>query len=151
MITLVMSVAIDCDRSRVWRALTDTHELVAWDQRVLAPVDTNADYPFAGQKVRWRYRLGSVQVVLHEQPREIAEFERLASSLRVGSLQFEQTYTLTQESNDPARTRLTMKLVTTSSIPVVDDVVDRFDVRKLAAERNDQTLRSVPKWCHQNP
>jgi uncharacterized protein YndB with AHSA1/START domain len=146
-----MSVAIDCDRSRVWRALTDTHELVAWDERVLAPVDAAADYPFAGQRVRWRYRLGSVQVVLHEQPREIAEFERLASSLRVGSLQFEQTYTLTQESNDPARTRLAMKLVTTSSIPVVDDVVDRFDVRKLAAERLDETLRSVQQWCHENP
>ena len=151
MITLVMSVAIDCDRSRVWRALTDTRELLAWDDRVLAPVDAASDYPFAGQSVRWRYRLGSVQVVLHERPREIAEGERLASSLRVGSLRFEQTYTLTQESNDPARTRLAMKLVTTSSVPVIDDVIDRFDVRKLAAERIDETLRSVQQWCHENP
>ena len=151
LITLVMSVAIDCDRSRVWRALTDTHELLAWDDRVLAPVDTASDYPFAGQIIRWRYRLGSVQVVLHEQPREIAECERLASSLRVGSLRFEQTYTLTQESNDPVRTRLAMKLVTMSSVPVIDDVIDRFDVRKLAAERIDETLRSVQQWCHENP
>jgi uncharacterized protein YndB with AHSA1/START domain len=147
-----MSVAIDCDRSRVWRALTDTRELLAWDERVLSPVDdTAADYPFAGQRIRWRYRLGSVQVVLHEQPREISEYERLASSLRVGSLRFEQTYTLTQESNDPVRTRLAMKLVTTSSVPVIDDVVDRFDVRRLAAARIDETLRSVQQWCHQNP
>ncbi len=151
MITLVMSVVIDCDRSRVWRALTDTRELLAWDERVLAPVDTAADYPFAGQRIRWRYRLGSVQVVLHEHPREISEYERLASSLRVGSLRFEQTYTLTQESNDPARTRLAMKLVTTSSVPVIDDVIDRFDVRKLAAKRIDETLRSVQEWCHRNP
>ena len=92
-----------------------------------------------------------MQVVLHEQPREISEYERLTSSLRVGSLRFEQTYTLTQESNDPVRTRLAMKLVTTSSVPVIDDVVDRFDVRRLAAERIDETLRSVQQWCHQNP
>jgi uncharacterized protein YndB with AHSA1/START domain len=151
LINLVMSVAIDSDRSRVWRALTDTRELLAWDERVLAPVGTAADYPFAGQRIRWRYRLGSVQVVLHEQPREIAEYERLASSLRVGSLRFEQTYTLAQESREPARTRLAMKLVTTSSVPVIDDVIDRFDVRKLAAERIDETLRSVQEWCHQNP
>ncbi len=44
-----------------------------------------------------------------------------------------------------------MKLVTTSSVPVINDVVDRFDVRKLAAERIDETLRSVQQWCHQNP
>lgn len=146
-----MSVVIDSDRSRVWRALTDTRELLAWDERVLAPVDTISDYPFAGQSIRWRYQLGSVQVVLHEQPREISENERLASSLRVGSLRFDQTYTLATESNTPARTRLSMKLVTTSSVPVIDDVIDRFDVRKLAAERIDQTLRSVQQWCHENP
>ena len=115
------------------------------------PVDTASDYPFAGQTIRWRYRLGSVQVVLHEQPREIAECERLTSSLRVGSLRFEQTYTLTQESREPARTRLAMKLVTMNSVPVIDDVIDRFDVRKLTAARIDETLRSVQQWCHENP
>ena len=146
-----MSVVIDADRERVWKALTEPSELVAWDERIVAPVDASPSQPFAGQHVRWRYRLGSVQVVLHEQLLEISRLERLSSSVRVGSLRFEQTYTLTTESTDPPRTRLAMKLVTTSSVPVVGDVVDRFGVRRLAAERIDQTLRGVQEWCHQNP
>jgi uncharacterized protein YndB with AHSA1/START domain len=152
LITLIMSVVIDATRERVWRALTEPTELVAWDDRILSPIDpAGPAYPLAGQRVRWRYQLGSVQVVLHEQPLEIERPERLSSALKVGSMRFEQTYTLTQESLVPPRTRLGMKLVTTSSIPVVGDVVDRFSVRKLSAERIDQTLRSVQGWCHAHP
>ena len=67
-------------------------------------------------------------------------------------MHFDQTLTLHTEDNETGpRTRLGMKLVTTSSVPVVGDVVDRFGVRKMAAERIDQTLRSVQDWCHQNP
>ena len=147
-----MSVLIDASRERVWRALTEPSELVAWDERILSSIDqAGPTYPFAGQNVRWRYQLGSTQVVLHEQPLEIERLERLSSTLKVGSLRFEQTYTLTQESLVPPRTRLGMKLVTRSSVPVVGDVVDRFSVRKLSAERIDETLRWVQDWCHTNP
>ena len=66
-------------------------------------------------------------------------------------MRFEQTFTLTSESRDPPRTRLSMKLVTKSSVPVVGDVIDRFSVRKMAAERLDRTLRSVQSWCHEHP
>lgn len=146
-----MSVVIDTNRERVWRALTAPSELVAWDERVLSPIGAPGEYPFAGQHVRWRYQLGSVQVVLHEEPLEIVRPERLCSALKVGSMRFEQTFTLTSESDEPPRTRLSMKLVTTSSVPVVGDVVDRFSVRKMAAERIDHTLRSVQTWCHEHP
>ncbi len=151
LITLIMSVVIDADRERVWRALTMPSELIAWDERILSPIDEPGQYPFAGQHVRWRYRLGSVQVVLHEEPLEIMRPERLCSALKVGSMRFEQTYPLTNESSEPPRTRLGMKLVTTSSVPVVGDVVDRFSVRKMAAEHLDRTLRSVQGWCHEHP
>jgi uncharacterized protein YndB with AHSA1/START domain len=147
LITLIMSVVIEADRERVWRALTEPSELVAWDDRVLAPVGDTGRYPFAGQAVRWRYRLGGVPVVLHEQPQEISPLERLTSTLKVGSLRFDQTYSLSTESLDPPRTRLGMKLVTTSSVPVIGDVVDRFGVRRLAAERIDHNLRAVQAWC----
>ena len=147
----MMSVVIDADRQRVWRALTEPDEVVAWDERTLATVGTVSEYPSAGQHIRWRYLLGSVQVVLHERPREVSTGERLLSSLQVGSLRLEQTYTLTDESLEPPRTRLGMKLVSTSSVPVVGDVIDRFSLRKMAAERVDLTLRGVQQWCHQNP
>ncbi len=147
-----MSVVIDADRERVWRALTDPSELVAWDERIISAVDEGSRrQPFSGEAVRWRYRLGSVQVVLHEQPLEVERPSRLSSSLKLGSMRFEQTYTLTTEPDTPLRTRLGMKLVTTSSVPVIGDVVDRFGVRKLAAERIDETLRSVQTWCEQHP
>ena len=142
-----MSVVIEADRQRVWRALTEPSEVMAWDDRVLASVGDTSDYPFAGQHVRWRYQLGGVPVVLHERPTKIALHERLESSLKVGSLRFDQTYTLSTESIDPPRTRLGMKLVTTSSVPVMGDVVDRFGVRRLAAERIDHNLRAVQEWC----
>ncbi len=150
MITLLRSVGIDACRERVWRALTDTRELIAWDDRMLAPVGSPNGYPQAGETVRWRYRLGSVQVVLHEKPSEITCYERLTSSLRVGSLRFEQTYTLTGEPADPDKTRLGMKLVTDSSVPIIGEVLDRFHVQKLAAERIDETLDAVQRWCEQN-
>jgi len=92
-----------------------------------------------------------VPVVMHEQLLEITRLERLSSRLKVGSLRFEQTFTLSTESNRPPRTRLGMKVVTTSSVAVLGDVVDRFGVRKLAAERIDHTLRAVQDWCHMNP
>ena len=145
----MMSVVIDAERARVWRALTEPDELLSWDERVLAAVDTPCEYPFPGKHVRWRYRLGSVQVVLHEHPLEVVPQERLTSSLRVGSLRFDQTYTLSIESASPPRTRLGMKLIMTSSVPVVGDVIDRFSVRQIAAERIDHTLRRVQEWCQQ--
>lgn len=147
----MMSVVIDSDRQRVWRALTEPGEVVAWDERVLASVDDPEAGLFAGKHLRWRYKLGSVQVVLHERMREIALGERLQSTLAIGSLRFEQTYTLSDEEEAPGRTRLGMKVVATSQVPVIGEVIDRFGVRKLAAERVDETLRAVKQWCEAHP
>jgi uncharacterized protein YndB with AHSA1/START domain len=147
----MMSVVIDSDRSRVWRALTEPDEVVGWDDRMLAAIDKLRDYPFAGQHVRWRYRLGSVQVVMHERPQEIKPQQRFSSLRSVGSLRFEQTYMLTEEQDDPSRTRFGMKVVATSQVPVIGGVIDRFGVRKLTAERIDETLRAVKQWCHEHP
>ena len=146
-----MSVVIDTDRERVWRALTEPSEVMAWDQRALASVANSCDAPTDGNQLRWRIRMAGVPVVLHERPLEVLRPDRLSSKLKVGSLSFEQTYTLTTESLDPPRTRLGMKLVTASSVPILGDVVDRFGVRKLAAERIDHTLRAVQNWCEANP
>lgn len=150
MITLMMSVVIDSDRKRVWRALTEPDQVVEWDEHVLGSVDAPAE-PFSGQHIRWRYKLGTVQVVLHERRHEIANPERLSSTLSVGSMRLEQTYTLSEEPTDPSRTRLGMKVVATSQVPVLGAVIDRFGVRKLAAERVDATLRSVKRWCQDHP
>ena len=142
-----MSTVISADSQQVWRALTTPEEVVSWDERVLGSIDAPETYPEAGQHVRWRYMLGTVPLVMHDRPSEIVPLERLTSSISVGSMRFEQTYTLHPEAGNPPKTRLGMKLVASNSVAVIGATVDRFEVRRLATDRVDTTLRSIQKWC----
>jgi len=150
-ITIAMAAVIDAEHDRVWRALTDPSELVAWDERILAPVEPPDRYPFSGQHVRWRYRLGSVQLVMHERPLEVVPGERLRTSIQVGSMRYEQTFSVHAEVKAGTRTRLGMKVVASNSIPLVGEVVDRFEVRRMAVDHIDETLRAVRRWCEIPP
>jgi len=144
-----MASVIDSDTGRVWRALTDPAELVAWDPHMLAPVDGVERYPFCGQHARWRYQLGSVQLVMHDRPLEINPPTRLRSRLSIGSMGYERTFSLQAEPG--GGTRLSMRLVAPSSIPLLGESIDRFDVRRMSTERVDESLRAVQAWCEENP
>ena len=150
MITIAMSAVIDADPERVWRALTVPTELAAWDESLLGPVEAFPEYPAAGCSVRWRCRLGGVQTVLYDRPLDVEPPGRLRSAISIGSMRYEQTFTLTPEPGAALRTRLGMKVVAANSIAVVGAVVDRFAVRKLTSERIDATLQSLQKWCAQD-
>lgn len=145
-----MATVIGADHQRVWRALTNPAELVEWDERLLAPVDPHDAYPFSGQHLRWRYRLGTVQLVMHDRPLEVKAPQRLCADISLGSMRYQQTYSLQPEQGQQPRTRLGMKVVASNSIPVMGDVVDRFSVRRMAAAHIDTTLRSVQKYCENN-
>lgn len=146
-----MSTTIDSSRERVWRALTRPGELIRWDERLVELLDPAEDYPSVGRGVRWRYRLGTVPVVLRDNPQEVVPSERLRSSLAVGLFRLDETYSLGSESGQPERTRLTLKLVSTSSVPVVGGLLDRFAVRRLVADFADNRIRSIQKWCENRP
>jgi hypothetical protein len=150
-----MSTPIAARRERVWRALTDPAELLGWDERLLGSVDAPADYPCAGQHVRWRYRLGKIPLVLHERLRTVVAPERLHASLALGSFHLEQTYTLLAdlpEAKDaPPRTRLGLKLAASNAVPLLGAEVDRFAVRRMAADRVDSALRALQRWCEDRP
>ena len=150
MITTVMSTVIDAGRERVWRAITLPDEVVRWDERTVALVDPPNGYPRIGEKVRWRYRLGTVRVIRHERPMEVAPGLLLRSSISLGGLRFDETYTLTPEPGEPDRTRLAIRLVSPNAAPVVSGLLDRFDVRRLALELVDSRLRSLQKWCEES-
>lgn len=143
-----MSGLIEAEAERVWKALTEPDELVAWDDRISAQVESpgpaNNDYPREGQRLRWRYRLGSVQLVLYEQLEEIVPQRRLRSRLAMGSMRFEQIYSL---QPDETGTRIALKVVTPNSIPILGGTVDRFEVRRLATEYANAKIRSLQKWC----
>jgi len=44
-----------------------------------------------------------------------------------------------------------MRVVASNSIPIVGGEIDRFDVREMATNHVDLTLRSVQKWCADQP
>ena len=146
-----MSTVIGAERARVWRALTEAAEVVRWDERVLELVEPAGEYPQVGRKVRWRYQLGAIPVVLHECPLEVVPAARLRSSIALGLFRFDETFQLAPEPGADGRTRLSLKLVAGNSIPVVGGVLDRFAVRRLANEFIDAKLRALQKWCETPP
>lgn len=138
-----MSRVIEAGLTEVWSALTNPTEVAAWDERILAPVDAAPDYPFTPGGMRWRYRLGQVPLVMHDRPTEVITGSRLKRKIRLGSLCYEQTFTLKPAEAQPAHTLLGLKLVTPNWIPLVGDTVDRFSARELATENVDETLRQM--------
>ena len=154
MITTAMAASIAADRERVWRALTDTSEIVRWDASRTGAVDTPERYPEAGRRMRWRYRLGSVSVVLKETPRLIEAPHRLAASCTAGSLRFEQTWVLHEEPEEraqAARTRVSLKVAAGNRVQLIGAEIDRFEVRRMLIGRVDATLRELQKWCENVP
>ena len=71
--------------------------------------------------------------------------------MSLGLFRFDETFQLTSEPGDGQRTRLALKLVASNSVPVVGGALDRFAVRRLAAEFVDAKLRAVQKWCEAPP
>ena len=151
MITIAMVAMIEAEHQRVWRALTDPGELVSWHEHIIAPVESPDAYPCSGQHVRWRYKLGNVQLVMHDRPLEVIDQKRLRASISVGSMRYEQTFTLQPEPGTPSRTRLSMRVSAENSIALIGETVDRFEVRRMASEHIDTTLGALQKWCENHP
>ena len=131
-ITSVISTAITANRERVWQALTTPSELIRWDDQIVALLDPVPGYPRVGQRVRWRYHIGSIQIVAHQTIREIQPRERLQSAISLGLFRSDETYALADELNAPDRTRLSLKVVASNSIPVVGGhILGYFAAQKL--------------------
>ena len=142
-----MSTLIHAQRDRIWRALTTPSELIRWDEQLVALIDPAPDYPQLGQQVRWRSRIGSVPIVIHQTIQKIQPGEQLQSAISRGVFSFDETYTLADEIDLPDRTRLSLRVVASNSTPVVGGSLDRFQIRRLSAELIDSRLRAVQKWC----
>ena len=140
-----MSAVINADRPSVWRALTTPSELIRWDERILGLLEPVEGYPHPGQHVRWRYRLGTVPVVMHDRPLEVSAQKKLRSTLSLGLLHLESTHTLAV-NGDASKTRLSLKVLASNSTPIVGGSIDRFDVRRIATDFVDTRLRSLKEW-----
>jgi len=165
-ITVALSATIGSTRERVWQALTLLDERASWDQRILGEIarDTHLRRPDRiwsertrahstlsldepHRSIRWRYRLGGVQLVMREDIRQVEPPDRLVSRISIGSLRFEQTFTLHRNDEPDVRTRLGLRIVARNSIAVVGEIVSRLDVQKLVIEFADTTLRQIQKHC----
>lgn len=147
MITTALSTVLGAPRPRVWRALTDPAEIVRWDERAVRLLEPVSQPLAAGSVYCWRYLLGGIPVVLREEMLDLVAEERLHSGVSLGLFHFEQTFTLADEAADTPRTRLSLRLATGNSVAVVGGNLDRFAVRRQAAELVDSRLRALQKWC----
>jgi hypothetical protein len=146
-ITTALSTVVGSSRSRVWRALVDPAEIARWDERVLLLLEPVAAPLAEGSVLRWRYALGGVPVELREEVVELVAEERLCHLAQLGLLRFEETFTLADDAADRARTRLALRIAADNAVAVVGGLLDRFDVRRQAADFVDARLRSLQKWC----
>ena len=147
MITTALSTVVGAPRSRVWRALTDPAEIVRWDERAVQLLEPVAVPLQPGRVLRWRYLLGGVPLELREEILDLLPEERLHSAAQLGLFRFEQTFSLADDAADPARTRLGLRLAAENAVAVVGGVLDRFAVRRQAADFVDARLRALQKWC----
>jgi uncharacterized protein YndB with AHSA1/START domain len=146
-ITSAISTAIGATRERVWRALTTPSELIRWNDQIVSLVEPAPGYPQIGQRTRWRYRMGSVEVTAIQTIRRLDHQERLQSEMSMGLFHFDETYLLQTDPVDAGRTRVSLRVTASNSIPIVGGTIDRFEVRRLTADLIDSRLRSVQKWC----
>ncbi len=147
MITTALSTVVGAPRSGVWRALTDPAEIVRWDERAVQLLEPATAPLQPGRVLRWRYLLAGVPVELREEILDLLPEERLHCAAQLGLFRFEQTFSLAADAADPARTRLGLRLVAGNAVAIVGGVLDRFAVRRQAADFVDARLRALQKWC----
>ena len=143
MFSFSVAVEISAPASRVWRALCDPAEVVAWDTGVVAARDAPADYPQPGQHVRWRYANGPFRV-LHDRPQEVAPERTLRSLISNGPLRIDETYRL-----DPAGggTRLTATLLLRVPWPVVGALAERAVFGPATRRAVTASLAAIKRHC----
>ena len=147
MITTALSTLVGAPRDRIWRALTDPAEIVRWDERTVQLLDPVTQPLAPGRILRWRYLVGGVPLELREEIVDFAPEERLHFTAQLGLFRFEQTFTLADDAADRARTRLGLRMTAENAVPVVGGLLDRFSVRRQAADFVDFRLRALQKWC----
>jgi uncharacterized protein YndB with AHSA1/START domain len=143
------TIEIAAGRERVWRALSIPAEVVRWDTGVVEPIDAPADYPRAGQHVRWSYRLGPLPLILHDRPTQVEPPSVLRSSIRLGPFDFDETYTLREAG--ASLTQLTAELSLSSTTPLLGPLLERALGRPLARSTVHSSLVAIRRHCQQSP
>ena len=89
---------IDAPIERVWRALTRTDEVRAWDG--VTPFDVPDQYPEVGQHARWRSAFGPWHLMLHDRIVAVEENRRFNSIIDIAFVRVNEEYILSPSPKD---------------------------------------------------
>jgi uncharacterized protein YndB with AHSA1/START domain len=138
-----VSVEIEAQPERVWRALCDPSEVVQWDTGVVEAIDAPPDYPRKGQHVRWRYANGPFKL-LHDRPIDVVPNRRLRSALAVGPVRFDETYTLDPRNGGVL---LTAAMLVQVPVPLLGALVERMSAGPAARSAVTASLAAIKRHC----
>lgn len=147
MYSFEITTDIDAPVARVWRALCDPVEVVRWDTGVTEPIDAPADYPKAGQYVRWRYAVGPFKT-LHDRPQEVVAERTLRSLITIGPLHFDETYTLEPQGG---ATRLLTKMDVLPPWPIVGGAFVRLYAGPESKKTVAASMAALKRYCEAKP
>jgi len=143
MYPFVLMVEINAPVSRVWRALCDPPEVLAWDPALAAALDAPDDYPRPGQHVKWRCRSGPFRV-LHDRPQEVEEGRRLRSLLALGPYRYDETYMLEAVGKS---CRLTVAVSVWMVVPVVHSLFELLYLGPATQRAFTDSLGAIKNLC----
>jgi uncharacterized protein YndB with AHSA1/START domain len=136
------SESIAASPARVWLALCDPAEVATWDATVVEALDAPADYPRAGQHVRWRCH--GTNVVLHDRPQRVEPERLLHSLLDFGRQHLDETYRLTEI---PEGTRLDLEIFVTVRVPVVGPLLARWRDKRQVIAGFQTSMANLKRHC----
>jgi hypothetical protein len=143
-----MATEIAANRRAVWRAVAEPEQAAHWRPGVTELL-SGAGLPLATDRAaEFRCQLHDLPVVLHERIVGFSEKERLESELKLGLFRFRETFVLSDSAQ--SRTRLAIKIVADSEMPVVGGSLDRFAVRRFATDLAATYLQAVRDWCERS-
>ena len=143
MYPFALTVEISAPVARVWRALCDPREVLAWDSGLEAALEPPDDYPRPGQHVKWRCRSGPFRV-LHDRPQEVVEGRRLRSLLTLGPYRYDETYMLETSSRG---CRLTAAVSVWMVIPVVHSLFEILYLGPATQRAFTHSLGAIKGLC----
>lgn len=144
-----MATEVAAPRDEVWRRLVEPAERAGWLPGACAAAEADGGWPRPGAVLRVPVRVRALPVELRERVLEAVPGRRLRSEVRLGLHRFEACFTLALGGD--GRTRLGLRVVTGSEIPLVGGSLDRFAVRRRAAELAAAWLTALRERCESAP
>jgi hypothetical protein len=106
-------------------------------------LDAPADYPKAGQHVRWRYSNGPFRT-LHDRPQEVVPERTLRSLIAIGPARFDETYTLDAVDRG---TTLSAAMDVSVPVPLLGLAIERLYAGSQARRTVEASLRAIKQHC----